>query len=351
MSYISPDKPIILVVDDTPENIDVLRGALSGAYTIRPALSGHVALKAVAIAPHPDLILLDIMMPGIDGYETCRQLKANPTTSSIPVIFVTAMSRDTDELLGLQLGAVDYITKPFSIPIVQARVKTHLLLNNQKRLLEDQVAERTELLQRRNRELEATRLEMIRQLGRAAEYRDNETGLHVIRMSHFVRLLAIQAGVAVHDADQIMFAAMMHDIGKIGIPDQLLLKPGKLTDDEFAVIQQHPDMGYNIIGPQDSELLQMAATIARTHHEKWDGSGYPLRLRGEDIPLVGRLTALGDVFDALTCKRPYKEPWPVDRALELIHDQAGRHFDPTLATLFVQLKPQLMAIMEQHQDG
>ncbi|MBF0124388.1 MAG: response regulator [Magnetococcales bacterium] len=344
------DRPIILVVDDTPENIDVLRGALSAEYTIRPAPNGHVAMRAAAILPQPDLILLDIMMPGIDGYEVCRRLKADPATQKIPVIFVTAMSRDVDELLGLNLGAVDYITKPFSIPIVHARVRTHLLLNNQKRLLESQVSERTELLQKRNRELEETRLEMIHQLGRAAEYRDNETGMHVIRMSHYVRLLATKLGMANHEAEQLMYASMMHDIGKIGTPDQMLLKPGKLTSEEFEIIKKHPEIGYKIIGQQNSELLQSAATIAYTHHEKWNGGGYPNGLSGEAIPLAGRLTALGDVFDALTCKRPYKDAWPVERALEFIRNEAGKHFDPTLAALFVQLKPLLVAIMEQHQD-
>ncbi|MBF0158707.1 MAG: two-component system response regulator [Magnetococcales bacterium] len=365
MSQPLPDKPTILIVDDTPENLSILKGALSDDYAVRLATNGHIALRAVSITPQPDLILLDIMMPGIDGYEICRRLKADPSTQHIPVIFVTAMSKDTDELMGLRTGAIDYITKPFSIPIVQARVKTHILLNNQKRLLENQVAERTEQLQkrnrelderteqlqRRNRELEETRLEMIRQLGRAAEYRDNETGMHVIRMSHYVRLLAIESGYGPADAEQLMYAAMMHDIGKIGIPDHTLLKPGKLTDEEFEIIKTHPEIGYQIIGQQSSELLQKAATIAYTHHEKWNGRGYPQGLCGAEIPIEGRMTAIADVFDALTCKRPYKEPWPVDRALELIANETGEHFDPILAPLFIQLKPALMTIMEQHQDG
>jgi putative two-component system response regulator len=209
---------------------------------------------------------------------------------------------------------------------------------------------RTAQLQMRNLELEETRQEVIRQLGRAAEYRDNETGMHVLRMSRYVRLLALQAGLSEPEAEQLMMAAPMHDLGKIGIPDHILLKPGKLTEEEFAVIQSHCEIGYKIIGQQKSAVLNLGALIALSHHEKWSGRGYPRKLAGEAIPLAGRLTAVGDVFDALTSVRPYKKAWSVEDALALITRDAGDHFDPRLAALFVDMRPAIIAIMEQYQE-
>ncbi len=337
-------KQCILVVDDTPENIDVCRGILSDDYRIKVALNGERALKIAESASPPDLVLLDIMMPEMDGYEVCERLKANPLTKRIPIIFLTAKNQMEDEMKGFSLGAVDYITKPISPPIVKARVRTHLALYDQNRILEDKVRQRTA-------ELNETRLEIIRRLGRAAEYKDNETGLHVIRMSHYSRVLATAVGMEPRDTDLLYNAAPMHDIGKIGIADRVLLKPGKLDDNEWDIMRRHPAFGANIIGDHISELLEIARLVALTHHEKWNGKGYPQGIAGEEIPLVGRITAIADVFDALTTERPYKQAWPLDKAFNLIEEEAGNHFDPNLATLFIQNRDEILNIKNQYAES
>ncbi|MEO5339962.1 MAG: response regulator [Magnetococcus sp. MYC-9] len=344
------DKHTVLVVDDVSENVDILKDILSPHYRVQVATNGRLAIKICLSAHSPDLVLLDIMMPGMDGYEVCRILKQEARSQDIPVLFITAKSDMEDELHGFALGAADYLVKPVSPPIVLARVRTHLSLHDQKKLLVDQVAFRTAQLQARNAELEETRQEVIHQLGRAGEFRDNETGLHVIRMSCYAKLLALHAGLSEPEAERIRQSAPLHDLGKIGIPDHILLKPGKLTDEEFAIMRRHAEMGFKIIGPQRSQVLNMGATIALTHHEKWNGCGYPNRLAGEAIPLEARLAAISDVFDALTSTRPYKKPWTVDDALSLIAKEAGEHFDPTLASVFVKLRPDIIDIMEQYQD-
>ena len=322
-------KQCVLVVDDSPENIDLLSEILREDYRVRVATSGEKALKIVYSDEPPDLILLDIMMPGISGLEICRRLKANPDRRRIPIIFVTAMSSTEDERRGLEIGAVDYITKPISPPIVMARVRTHLALYDQSRELAHMVAQRTT-------ELLTTRQQIIRRLGRAAEYKDNETGNHVLRMSHYARLIALAHGLGEESAGIIFNTAPMHDIGKIGIPDAILLKPGKLDAAEWEVMYQHPIMGAEIIGKHDNELLETARIIALTHHEKWDGTGYPNGLKGKDIPLEGRIVALADVFDALTSKRPYKEAWSIAETMAYLHEQSGSHFDPELVQLFTE---------------
>lgn len=333
----------ILLVDDVAENIDILNNVLTPHYHTKVALNGEKALKIATSANPPDLILLDVMMPGLSGYEVCQQLKDNPDTREIPVIFVTAMTEVEDERRGLELGAVDYITKPISPAIVLARVRTHLALYDQNRELARQVRQRTT-------ELFNTRQQIIRRLGRAAEFRDNETGNHIIRMSHFCRLIATAAGLGEKSVEILYNASPMHDVGKIGIPDAILLKPGKLTDEEWQVMRQHPQIGADIIGQHSDELLQTAWTIALCHHEKWDGSGYPAGLKGEQIPLVARIAALADVFDALTTERPYKKAWSIEDALRHIESQAGSHFDPALIAPFKQVLPQMLKIREEFSD-
>jgi len=333
----------ILVVDDAPENIAVLKGVLMNNYRVKVALNGEKALRIAFSDIPPDLILLDIMMPEMDGYEVCRRLKADPRTKKIPVIFVTAMGETEDETFGFELGAVDYITKPVSSPIVRARVHSQLALYDQKRDLEETVLQRTA-------ELNDTRFEIIRRLGRAAEFKDNETGMHVIRMSHYSRIIAKAIGLDECEADLLLNAAPMHDIGKIGIPDSVLLKPGNLDTDEWALMKQHPEFGANIIGEHESELLKMARIVALTHHEKWNGQGYPKGLAGEEIPLVGRIVAVADVFDALTTERPYKKAWSVDRAVEIIKEESGQHFDPMLVDAFLQSLTEILAIKEQYAE-
>lgn len=320
-------RPKILLVDDEPNNLQVMKLILQDLYLLVFAKSGKRALE-LAAEQKPDLILLDVMMPEMDGYEVCRQLKATPGLSHIPVIFVTAMTDIGDESRGFEVGAVDYIAKPVSATIVKARVKTHLSLVSINEILQ-------------------TRIEIIRRLGRAAEYRDNETGMHVIRMSHYSQLLAKAAGLNANECELILNASPMHDIGKIGIPDYILLKPGPLNKEEWEIMQQHTTFGAEIIGNHESHLLDMAHTIAQCHHERWDGKGYPNGLTGDEIPLVCRIVTIADVFDALTTKRPYKEAWPVEIAIAYIKSRIGSQFDPVLGELFLTLMPEIASIREK----
>ena len=317
-------RPRLLLVDDEPTNLQVLRHVLQADYRLLFATDGARALQ-VAREQLPQLILLDIMMPGMDGYAVCRALKADPATAGIPVIFITALNDSQDETAGFDVGGVDYLTKPVSPPVVRARVRTHLSLV-------------------RMDELRETRLQIVQRLGRAAEYKDNETGMHVIRMSHFSKLLALAAGYSPAWAEDLLNAAPMHDVGKIGIPDAVLRKPGPQDAAEWDTMRRHPEIGAEIIGEHPSGVLQLAREIALAHHEKWDGSGYPRGLAGEAIPLSARIVAIADVFDALTTRRPYKEPWPVQEAMNHIAAQAGKHFDPALVALFAPLLPQLLEI-------
>jgi putative two-component system response regulator len=332
----------ILVVDDIPENISTLAGMLRDNYRVLFATSGADALEIVRQQQF-DLILLDVMMPGMDGYEVCRRLKADIVTREIPVIFVTALTEVQDETRGLELGAVDFLHKPCHAAIVRLRVQLHIERHNRSHSLERLVQERT-------RELDETRIEIVRRLGRAAEYRDNETGMHVIRMSKSSRLLARAAGVAERQANLLLNAAPMHDIGKIGIPDRVLIKPGPLDPEEWALMKTHPLIGAEIIGDHPSELLQMARIVALTHHEKWDGSGYPHGLAGDGIPLEGRIVTIADVFDALTSERPYKHAWSTVEAVDFMRAQSGSIFDPDLLNLFLDLIPQVEDIRRRYAD-
>jgi len=337
------ERQTILVVDDVPENIGILANILEADYRVTFARNGLEALTAAQQKPQPSLILLDVMMPGMDGYEVCRRLKSDMRTRGIPVIFLTAQSNVSDEEVGLQLGAVDYLHKPCHPAIVRQRVRIHLELHNQNLALEERVRERT-------RELEETRIEIVRQLGRAGEYRDNETGMHVIRMSHYCHLLALAAGISAATAELLLVAAPMHDIGKIGIPDHILLKPGKLTPDEWAIMQRHAQIGAEIIGEHDSELLTIARSVALTHHERWDGNGYPQGFAGEAIPIEGRIAAVCDVFDALTSARPYKQAWTEQAAFDYVVGESGKAFDPLLVRLFIDLLPEYAKIRARYDD-
>jgi putative two-component system response regulator len=325
------NRPLILAVDDEASNLQLLRQILQDHYRLLFAKDGARALE-LAHREHPDLVLLDVMMPGMSGYEVCAALKADPATASIPVIFVTALIDTADELEGFEAGAVDYITKPVSAPVVRARVRTHLSLV-------------------RMEELRATRLEIVQRLGLAAEYKDNETGLHVIRMSHFSRVLGLAAGMSDAEAEDLLHAAPMHDVGKIGIPDRILQKPGPLDPDEWKVMQGHPVIGAEIIGEHAPGMLALARSIALTHHEKWDGSGYPRGLAGEQIPIEGRIVAIADVFDALTSVRPYKKAWTEADAIVYLREQKGKHFDPALVDLFIEQLPAIRAIRERWAEG
>ncbi|AUC88597.1 two-component system response regulator [Alteromonas sp. MB-3u-76] len=323
--------PVLLLVDDEPANLRVLKQLLSSQYQLVFARDGHEALE-IASSRRPDLILLDVMMPGMTGFEVCESLKNNEVTEHIPVIFVTALNDDMDEARGFEVGAVDYITKPISPAVVKARVKTHLSLVRAEALME-------------------SRLHVVQRLGRAAEYKDNETGMHVMRMSHFSKELALAYGLSEEQATTLLHAAPMHDIGKIGIADSIMLKPGKLTGEEFKDMQRHPEIGAEIIGDcGDSLLLKVAKSVSMTHHEKWDGTGYPKGLKGEEIPIEGRICALADVFDALTSKRPYKEAWSIEKAVEFIQSQKGKHFEPKLVDLLIAMLPKIIEIKETFKE-
>ncbi|MBF0264793.1 MAG: two-component system response regulator [Gammaproteobacteria bacterium] len=337
------NKSLVLVVDDTRENIDILVNILSDDYEMKVALNGEKAINIAHTHPSPDLILLDIMMPEMDGYEVCRLLKQDPVTSEIPVIFLTAKTEAADEEHGFKLGAVDYITKPFSPTVIKARVDTHLRLHDQNLALMDKINERT-------RELNETRLKIIQRLGRAAEYRDNETGFHVVRMAHYSRLIAMAYGGNDEWVEMLYNAAPMHDVGKIGISDNILLKNGKLTDEEWKIMKQHSRIGAEIIGKDSNPLIVLSRIIALTHHEKWDGSGYPNGLKGAGIPLESRIVAVADVFDALTSERPYKKAWTSEDAAALIIKDSGTHFDPKIVELFKKVLPDILKIKDEYID-
>lgn len=333
----------VLIVDDIPNNISLLNAALMDEYSVKAATSGAQAIDICLTMP-VDIILLDVMMPEMDGFETCRRLKDNPLTSTIPVIFVTARGEVNDESMGFACGGVDYITKPIRAAVVRARVKTHLALYDQNRALENLVRERTA-------ELNETRLEILHRLGSAGEYRDNETGYHVVRVCEFSRVIAKAYGLPESEAELLHNAAALHDTGKIGIPDNILLKPDKLDENEWSILKTHCEIGYRIIGNHQNMLLKAAATIALTHHEKWDGTGYPQGLKGKDVPLFGRIVAIADVFDALTSQRPYKRAWPVAEAADEIVRCRGQHFDPEIVDVFLLKLAEHTAIQKRFTDS
>lgn len=343
MLDISARKPVILIVDDAPESIDVLRSVLANDYQVKAAINGPRALE-LAAQTRPDLILLDVMMPEMDGYEVCRRLKLDPTTAPIPVIFVTTLSDPASEGRGLTLGAVDYVSKPFVPALIRSRVGSHVAMHRQQLKLEGLVALRTS-------ELVETRLEIIRRLGRAAEYRDNETGMHVLRMSQISQSIALSAGLSAASCELILLASPMHDVGKIGVPDRILLKPGKLDPEEWEIMKRHTIIGAEILGDHPSELMVAARTVALRHHERWDGRGYPDGLSGEAIPEIARVVALADVFDALLSVRPYKKAWSVEETVAHIRNESGHHFDPRFVEALLRVLPECLAIRERYKDS
>jgi len=338
------DEPKILLVDDNTTNLQILRDALDGrGYKLLVAKNGRSAL-AIADKALPDLILLDIMMPGIDGYEVCRQLKAKADTRHLPVIFITAMTGAEDEARGLQLGAVDYITKPVNPHLVQARVRNHLELVRYRNQLEHLVKEKT-------RELTLTQAVLIESLATLAEYRDPETGGHIKRTQNYVKALAMQLRknnlyrdeLDDDTIDMLYLSAPLHDMGKVGVRDNILLKQGRLNKEEFEEMKKHTVYGRDALKITEQKLkdktfLRNARQIAYTHQEKWDGSGYPQGLKGKKIPLSGRLMALADVYDALISKRVYKPPMPHAEAVRLIVEGRGKHFDPDVVDAFVVIE-------------
>jgi len=341
----------ILVVDDEESNVRLIKSVLETKdYEKIIAVTDSREVLDVCKENHIDLILLDINMPYMDGYEVMDQLQDYYQALMPPVLVLTAQASTEFKKKAFDRGARDYVTKPFSIDEILSRVKNllqvqlmHEQLENQNHMLELKVKERTQ-------EIFQTRLEVVRRLGRAAEYRDNETGLHIVRMSKISMLLGQACGMDDYQADLLLNASPMHDIGKIGIPDHILLKPGKLDAEEWGIMKTHAEIGANILSGGGSDLLDMASEIAMTHHEKWDGSGYPSNLEGEAIPLSGRISAVADVFDALTSERPYKKAWAVEDAVEFMAKQSNKHFDPMLIKYFNDLLPDIMNVKEKYSE-
>ncbi len=348
----------ILIVDDTPSNIDTLLAVLGDQYDLRVAVDGETALQVLQQEILPDLILLDIMMPGMDGYEVCRQVKGSDRTKGIRVIFITALTAAVEQEKGLILGAEDYITKPFDPSIVRARVKTQLELKHYQDNLEEEIARRTEELAHAQ---EAT----IASLAIMAEYRDPETGGHIQRTKAYVQALAAALNkkkpqlLSIYQCDLLFQAAPLHDIGKVAIPDAILLKPGRLTAAEFSVMEKHTLFGSEAIRRTatiygENELLHVAALIAEFHHEKWDGTGYPHGRAGKAIPICARLMAVADVYDALISKRPYKPALNHQEAVKIILEGDGytspEHFDPQVLACFAEIHPQFDRIAQEFSD-
>lgn len=341
---------LILAVDDNVTNlvlIERLLGKLPEVETI--ALDDPVLALDWCAENRPDLILLDYMMPELDGLAFMRRLKALPERTATPVIMITAdLERDV-RYQALELGARDFLNKPLDAAEFTARLKNQLALIEAERKLSDRAAWLAEEVAKATAEIRSREKETILRLSRAAEYRDPETGAHLLRMSHYSRLIAERIGLSVEEQELILEASPMHDIGKVGIPDAILLKPGRLDEAEFEIMKRHPRIGHEILAHSASPLLQAAAVIALSHHEKFDGSGYPQGLIGENIPMYGRIVALADVFDALTSERPYKKAWPLERAHAFLVEQAGTHFDPTLVNVFLDAWEDVQAIHQRYQ--
>jgi putative two-component system response regulator len=354
----------VLIIDDSPEVLSLINALLRNTYQLKAANGGEKGLRLAAAEPRPDLILLDIMMPELDGHEVCRRLKANPLTRDIPVIFLTAMNNESDEQVGFELGAVDYIAKPISGPILRARVKTQLVMKLSADFIKDKNQFLVSEVAKRAREVEFVQDVTILALASLAETRDNETGNHIRRTQQYVRVLAQHLQRHPHFALQltrtnielIEKSAPLHDIGKVGIPDKILLKPGRLSEEEFEVMKSHAALGREALEQAERQMgrsapfLGFAKDIAQHHHEKWDGTGYPTGLAGAEIPVAARLMAVADVYDALISERVYKPGMPHAKACEIILAGRGTHFDPEVVDAFATLRDEFAAIAKRFQD-
>ena len=341
----------ILIVDDEPGNIHVLERMLNSAgYRNIISTTDGRSTSDLYRSIHPDLILLDIRMPGFNGFDVMDALKEIETEDYLPILVLTAQLDTATRLKAIKAGARDFVNKPFIMEEMLARINNllevrmlHNTLHEDKRSLENKVVESSE-------ELRQYQVEIIHRLARAAEYRDNETGMHVIRISKLCERLARGMGLSDHECHLIHHASPMHDIGKIGIPDQILLKSGKLSTKEWSIMKTHTDIGALILSGSESEFLQMAEIIAGSHHERWDGKGYPRGLKGEEIPLVSRIVTVCDVFDALTSDRPYKQAWSIENTVAEMEEQNGKLFDPNVLATFMDLLPEMIEIVQQFSD-
>ncbi|MDI1244697.1 MAG: two-component system response regulator [Rhodoferax sp.] len=364
MELFPPIKPTVLVVDDSSANLSLLFGLLHESYTVKAANHGSKALAMVS-QDEPDLILLDIMMPDINGYEICRQLKANPRTQHIPVIFLTSKNEVENEEMGMALGAVDYITRPISPEILLSRLRAHLVDANHARTMRINNEYLEFEVTKRARDMAALQEVTILALASLAEVRDVETGNHLRRTQNYIRALARQLHVhprffsflSLSVIDMLFKCAPLHDIGKVGIPDRILLKPGRYEPHEFEIMRTHPQLGYDalmqaqVASVESMEFIQIAKQIVYSHHEKWDGTGYPQGLAGEAIPIPGRLMALADVYDALISRRVYKEGMGHEKAKAIILEGRGKHFDPDVVDAFLLQEDEFQAIAERYADN
>ncbi len=341
------DKKRVLVIDDTLANIKVLNELLRDQYQVSVATNGPDGLDIANSANKPGLILLDIMMPDMVGCEVIKNLKANPKTENIPVLFITAKGEVEDEAFGLSLGAVDYLRKPINPPIVKARVKSHMNLHIYQEHLEELVIARTE-------QLRMGYIDTVHRLALSTEYKDEETGAHIRRISYYTEEIARQLGMDKTFIETIFYASPMHDVGKVAVPNSILLKKGPLNDEEWDIIKSHSEIGAKILEGSVSPLLEMAVDIARCHHERWDGGGYPKGLKGDAIPLTARIMNISDQYDALRCKRPYKAAFDHEKTVSIITKGDGRtmpeHFDPEILRAFKQSLPKFNEIFETHKD-
>ena len=336
-------RPVILVADDSEDIRNLFGVMLKRSYDVKFAANSDETLAGADTDPLPDLILLDIEMPELNGYEVCARLKANPSLAHIPVIFVTARSDPKDQAKGLMAGAVDYITKPISAPITLLRVRTQLALVDQRRALEDQIAARTE-------ELHETRLELIQRLARAMELREGGLTNRVLRVGAYVELLSQALGLKGKVVEILSQAAPLYDIGKMGIPEHILRKSDALNEKEWEEVRKHPEIGAGIIGEHKDPLLEQARIMALTHHERWDGSGYPKKLKGNEIPVPGRIMAVADAFEAMTATQRHRSPISSMEAAKKISADAGKQFDPAVVAAFMKVVKELDAVRAKFKD-
>jgi len=342
----------ILIVDDVPVNVKLLKKILASAgYTNIFTTSDSREALPLYLNNDIDLLLLDIRMPHLTGFEVMELLKESTPTDYLPIMVLTAELTHETRLQALSGGAKDFLTKPFerleTLQRIHNILEVHLLykrVSQQNEELEQKVKARTQ-------QLEHSQHEIIQRLGVAAEYKDNETGNHVLRVSQFSKLLALAAGLSREESETISNAVPMHDIGKIGIPDHILLKPARLDPEELKIMQSHVEIGAKILSGSDSLIMTVAREVILTHHEKWDGSGYPNGISGDKIPISGRICAICDVFDALTSERPYKEAWPIDKAMQLLRNESGKQFDPKLVRIFENILDDILLFRNQHMDS
>lgn len=341
----------ILIVDDQMTNIMLLESILQNAgYTHIHSIQDPTQVVPLFKELNPDLICLDIRMPELNGFQIMGQLNIIRQNAYLPILVLTSEEDRETRLRALESGAKDFLHKPFDKIEVLMRIRNLLEASLLNKAVSQQNETLEEIVKIRTRELKETQLDVVHRLARAAEHRDNETGGHIVRMSHYAVVLGRGCGMTEEECDILFHATPMHDVGKLGIPDRILLKPGKLTADEFDIMKQHTVIGANLLSGSQSAVLQMGEVIALTHHEKWDGSGYPNRLAGEDIPLIGRICAIADVFDALSSRRCYKDSWPLEKTLNEIHSLEGKQFDPHLVSLFDELLPAIVEIQQTHTD-